>query len=874
MKEPVSFSNEDIEETGLNFFELRQKGLDTIQKLSGNIWTDFNSHDPGVTILEQLCYALTDISYRTSYPINDLLTPENKQKVNSKKNNAFFAPSNIYRTHPVTELDTKKMLLDKFDAIQNIWIKTTDNSGFEEKLVVTEKIVILPKVIFKNPNMEGSNGQPTLEKEVSEFFAKNRNLGEDVEDITVLKPKNLTIEFNIHLVPQKNIEKTLADLFLVLFEYIYCPVCHYTVEEMLEFGYSTSDIFSGPKLLNGFIRDDSLKERLTKIDRQGIQRVLSKVDDIYKCDVIKLHVADEKDQESIELKGDDFFHLLEDADSSGATDRYFRLYKNMKVFISNKEVETSSLNQQKIHRLFYELWAKKYRQYSIGDSQDNEFKKQLDQGKYRNPKDYYSIQNHFPLIYGIGKEGMPKTAPLEQRAKAKQLKAYLLFFEQHMANHLSQISHIGEFFNIDFKEDNKKTYFSQDLSNVPNIDGLQKNSELQTNETDLFDRIDLDRKDRVYDHLLARFGEEFNPLPWEVSRRMNLISSKEELQNILLERKSNYLLNIEDLSAERIKGEAFVINKEKKANKNERFPSGLENVILSKTGISLRSNRLLGSNNKTRDTEKISEETFYVVDHILLRDFLNDKALYGFKFVDALDNTICGTSKVGSWCGTKEERDNRIFQLYDALHDQDIFENDYKDFPLKSKDIRQDKDTSLILATFEKSLGKDEVLALIHLFNENLATSRRSRLRELEKIRAKGVAAFKRGVYGQRRLIYQRKLKDPKGNKDQIPIDEDFFNLSISIVLPIDKQRLKDLQLRSYMEDLIVERVPSHIKVNILWVDADQMNSFKKVYHSWEKIKVKAEKNSERLKKASYLVYCEVKKMIKEKSRKERNRAI
>ena len=129
-------------------------------------------------------------------------------------------------------------------------------------------------------------------------------------------------------------------------------------------------------------------------------------------------------------------------------------------------------------------------------------------------------------------------------------------------------------------------------------------------------------------------------------------------------------------------------------------------------------------------------------------------------------------------------------------------------------------------------------------------------------------------MYGQRRLIYQRKLKDPKGNKDQIPIDEDFFNLSISIVLPIDKQRLKDLQLRSYMEDLIVERVPSHIKVNILWVDADQMNSFKKVYHSWEKIKVKAEKNSERLKKASYLVYCEVKKMIKEKSRKERNRAI
>lgn len=39
----------------MDFNFLKNKGIDYIQKLSGDIWTDYNDHDPGVTILEQLC---------------------------------------------------------------------------------------------------------------------------------------------------------------------------------------------------------------------------------------------------------------------------------------------------------------------------------------------------------------------------------------------------------------------------------------------------------------------------------------------------------------------------------------------------------------------------------------------------------------------------------------------------------------------------------------------------------------------------------------------------------------------------------------------------------------------------------------------------
>lgn len=44
--------------------KLRENALSRIQKYSGNVWTDHNVHDAGIAILEQLCFAIADISYQ------------------------------------------------------------------------------------------------------------------------------------------------------------------------------------------------------------------------------------------------------------------------------------------------------------------------------------------------------------------------------------------------------------------------------------------------------------------------------------------------------------------------------------------------------------------------------------------------------------------------------------------------------------------------------------------------------------------------------------------------------------------------------------------------------------------------------------------
>jgi len=44
--------------------KLRENAISRIQKYSGNVWTDHNVHDAGIVILEQLCFAIADISYQ------------------------------------------------------------------------------------------------------------------------------------------------------------------------------------------------------------------------------------------------------------------------------------------------------------------------------------------------------------------------------------------------------------------------------------------------------------------------------------------------------------------------------------------------------------------------------------------------------------------------------------------------------------------------------------------------------------------------------------------------------------------------------------------------------------------------------------------
>lgn len=113
VKNPTLVPSEDYE-------ALRKAGVGFIEALANEVWTDYNSHDPGITLLEVLCYGITDLGYRTSHPVRDLLTRD-IQGVPTLIG-TFHPAREILTSGPVTFLDLRKLLVD-IEGVRHAWVE-------------------------------------------------------------------------------------------------------------------------------------------------------------------------------------------------------------------------------------------------------------------------------------------------------------------------------------------------------------------------------------------------------------------------------------------------------------------------------------------------------------------------------------------------------------------------------------------------------------------------------------------------------------------------------------------------------------------------------------------------------------------------------
>lgn len=76
MQTDMTIAKKSNRPKGLDYKQLYDLGMARIRSLCSEKWTDYNTHDPGITLLETLCYAITDMSYRAQMPVKDLLASE------------------------------------------------------------------------------------------------------------------------------------------------------------------------------------------------------------------------------------------------------------------------------------------------------------------------------------------------------------------------------------------------------------------------------------------------------------------------------------------------------------------------------------------------------------------------------------------------------------------------------------------------------------------------------------------------------------------------------------------------------------------------------------------------------------------------------
>jgi hypothetical protein len=488
MEKTVQISNERPTSPAEDFDLLRQEGIRYIQHLAGKTWSDHNEHDPGVTILEQLCYALTDLGYRIGYDVPDLLAVKEGDPYRD-----LFPAAEILTGAPLTMTDLRKVVLD-VTGVANAWIETVEiplqYRHAERELVLNdsggEPMMIrgLYKIWLRiNDDATGS----IVVRDVMKRLATSRTACEDVFQVEVAGKQAVQIKAVIEVSEVDDAALFLAQLYYAVHDYI-CPSIHFhSMPEMLEKGWTVEEIMEGPALVHGFIDDAELNglKKQSTLYASDLIRVMHSVPGLQAIKSFQFVSNNQVKDWKLDIGPGMIADLVIDFRKD------VTLEKN--GFIVNIDAERAQI-------LFSGLKGKRAKRPLVRALRDVVVPRRTT----RDVAEYYSIQNHFPSVYALGAGELPDTASPERIAWRQQLRAYLFIFDQILANSLAQVDHLGDI----FSSDGNRTYFSQVPDSVPEYRTLIHN-ERAYNELVAMDKEQDGRKDRVLNHLMARFGEDF-----------------------------------------------------------------------------------------------------------------------------------------------------------------------------------------------------------------------------------------------------------------------------------------------------------------------------------------------------------------------------
>lgn len=523
---------------------LRSYGLDYIQKLGGKLWTDYNIHDPGITILELLCYALTDLGYRTAFPIQDILTPPGEKGPEMK--NAFFSANKILTSHPITPNDYRKLIIESVPGVRNIWFEINDTNiyspfiDFDSKKnsnifintitpntlklkgLYNVKIELEDYNVIKNLHKDFLDGLKKYKKDISisvnslnykecyknyvqHILMSHRNLCEDFNEIKILKEIPVGICADIELKPQAKEEKILVEIYKRIYEYINPSIQLYTYQKLLEKGKKVEDIFQGSSINRGFIDYDELNsfERKKVLHTSDIINIIMDIDGV--LNIRSIQFTKNQSKNNNEFQGKTCIHLENEKDS------FFRFH-----FDLNTEPE-DRLNKLFFRKgmIYFLASPKKY--YKITDIIDFYIKPDhfendlpLPRGKNRELDNYISFQDEFPKAYMVGREGISDNSDNLRKAQRLQLKGYLLFFDQLLADYLTQLNNVKDL--LSWRDPlAEETYNYKTLSENEIHDFEKIFTDYEKYQSFVLEpvKIEKNRRNRFLDHLLARFNEKF-----------------------------------------------------------------------------------------------------------------------------------------------------------------------------------------------------------------------------------------------------------------------------------------------------------------------------------------------------------------------------
>ncbi|AXG69256.1 hypothetical protein KORDIASMS9_01476 [Kordia sp. SMS9] len=576
----------------LDFEALKAAGLAYIQEHSDKAWTNLNPSDPGVTILEQLCYAFTELGYCANFSIKDILTAKNGDLT---VENQFYLPQNILTTSSITVNDYIKFIIDEVPSVKNVVILPISLTFPFVNGIYQVYLLLDPN--YSNPSVIDAPISETLS-----VLNSRRNLGELFLQPQLLSPKEYTVSGTLELQSGYDFNSVLPEIMQSINNYIFPEVTQTGYDMLKVSGEKTNAIFNGPSLKNGWIPSESIQPKRNTIYPFEITQLIKNIDGVQTVSGISFTYKNApKNSATCEQYEILTFSVLpkqsKDTDSTDTS--------GFSISMQGKKLNTSLKTS-----LLDELANMQQPSSQINEVASVQIAPKVPTGKYRDITSYYSIQHTFPEAYAVGLNAVNDSMPAYQIAQSRQLKGYLSLFDQMLSNQFAQLANIDKLFsfknaitgtpsdleqynNIKSKEEKahpkypapfevfSPTYFYQSLyKSVPNVQPLLRNNsifkfgpvsqsqdeltyqnwlEYQDDPYNSYmygllvfsedDTVNLQRRNDLLNHLLARHGE--SPLVMDT-----LVFGTVYSGNIIKDRviiKSVYLQNLQVLSYNRTK---------------------------------------------------------------------------------------------------------------------------------------------------------------------------------------------------------------------------------------------------------------------------------------------------------------------------------
>jgi hypothetical protein len=826
-------------EPALDQKQLYALGLDHVRRLSRRLWTDHNLHDPGITTLELLCYALTDLAYRSRFSVEDLLATSADNAANMAAQ--FFTPRQILPNRPLTERDYRKLLID-LPNVKNAWVYPVTPVLFadtrraqllreDNREPTTRPVPIRGQYGVRFEYMDHVTSQ--IQKDevcaaADELLQANRNLCEDFVAYEEVARQPYSLCAEIELAPDADQVEIAAQISFQVSRYLAPPVhCHGLSHMLLSkaeggCGRSVAETFEGPVLQHGFIDDDELDAAALRSE-VSLSDIISILMDIEGVRAVRDIVVSQLAWNSVTNQWDavesenKWRLVVPEGKQPILSDVVERLVFYKKAIPVPAEASRVALRLAALNEA---------ERVALETPRADDLPIPL--GRARDTASYLSFQQHFPEVYGISNLGLPNAAAPERRAEALQLKGYLLFFDQVMANYFAQLSRVGSLFKRDIAEthvegsDGLRTCFAQRVESIPDFEKVYAPGVDSSALAEILEDTEaaLERRNRILDHLLARFAEDFH----QTVDVMRSAFGTGPLTAAIT--KSRFLMDCPRLGAERSLA----------WNKALREPEALWNSS-NVSGLERRLARLLGIGDFTRrNLGAVSYDLYAELDQTPQDEF---------RF--RVRHPVTGKILLSSTTNYVTPEAARL-ELQVAIERAQLVEG------------------------YQRKVAVDG----LHYFNivdgsGNVVAQRKQRF-TAEQLEAEieALMLHLREYYsGEGMYLIENLMLLPSGAEASddplLPIcvdagcadcsDDNPYSYRVHVILPAYAGRFQNIEFRQFVERTIRREMPAHILPKICWANEVDMAQLEQAYREWIGIRTGVT-HTDRVEKVERLVEC------------------